>query len=87
MTRPYTLRQTTPDQVTTHWDTCYTLHSACMERKVETMTARIAILAGHLRDWHDEEHSASSWSDCQENECIETRAIASDVVGDGRKGE
>jgi hypothetical protein len=42
--REYTLRQTRPDQVTTHWDTCYTLHSACMEWKVERDAQEIAAL-------------------------------------------
>ena len=37
----YTLRQTTPEQVTTHWSTCYAHHSACMQRKVEEMTREI----------------------------------------------
>jgi len=40
--RPYHLRQTKPDQIMTHWDTCYALHSACMEYKVETMTEQLA---------------------------------------------
>ncbi len=37
----YTLRQTTPEQVMTHWSTCYTHHSSCMERKVDQMTGQI----------------------------------------------
>jgi hypothetical protein len=40
----YTLRQTTPEQVMTHWSTCYSHHSSCMERKVETMTQEIQAL-------------------------------------------
>jgi ferritin-like protein len=47
----YTLRQTTPEQVTTHWSTCYTHHSACMQRKVEEMTREIQAAekqAGHF---------------------------------------
>jgi hypothetical protein len=47
----YTLRQTTPEQITTHWSTCYTHHSSCMERKVEEMTQEIQAAekqAGHF---------------------------------------
>jgi len=47
----YTLRQTTPEQITTHWSTCYTHHSSCMERKVEEMTREIQAAekqAGHF---------------------------------------
>jgi len=45
----YTLRQTTPEQVTTHWSTCYAHHSACMQRKVEEMTQQIVALREALR--------------------------------------
>ena len=41
--------------------------------------AAIEILAGHLRDWHDEQHPGA-WADCQENECAETRAIVGDAA-------
>ena len=37
----------------------------------------IQILAGHLRDWHDEEHSGP-WEDCLIIECNETRGILSE---------
>jgi hypothetical protein len=44
MSQPYYLRQTKPDQIMTHWEDCYTLHSACMERKVDEMTGEIQAL-------------------------------------------
>ena len=51
MSQPYYLRQTKPDQIMTHWSTCYTQHSACMERKVQEMTEEIQAQkrqAGHF---------------------------------------
>ena len=75
----YTLRQTTPEQVMTHWSTCYTHHSSCMERKVETMTQEIQAAekqAGHF------EQLAERMGELNGHMLAEIQALKAEQAGD-----